>query len=165
MYDNADMPDAFSFRDAMPPALNQGSTPTCVPHACSALYDWMESLKAGAPASYGMSIYNIYDRRQTRPEEGMSFKNALHDLLHIGAVKPDEYKRHDFSNAWRIKEYAMVKNIISLKNCVMMNGPVMIATLVRDLNSARYWNGTGNYGGHAVCCVGWDRKGLIIRNS
>lgn len=59
----------------------------------------------------------------------------------------------------------MVKNIISLKNCVMMNGPVMIATLVRDLNSARYWNGTGNYGGHAVCCVGWDRKGLIIRNS
>lgn len=163
-YDNEELPTAFSYEHVIPKVHDQGSESTCVAHALSATYDWFESLMNSTPKSYNFSIYNIYDRRENKGE-GMSFKNALSILRHYGAVTTKEYRLKDFSYAQTIKEYAMIKNIISLKQSILMNGPCLIATMVKNPNSPEYWKGYQNFGGHAVSCVGWDQTGIIIRNS
>jgi C1A family cysteine protease len=46
-----------------------------------------------------------------------------------------------------------------------MNGPCVAGLYVRDPDADDFWNGSSNYGGHAVAIVGYNKKGFIIRNS
>lgn len=163
-YPNEELPSSFSYKNVIPGVLDQGATSTCVPHSITSIFDWYTSAMEGRPASFNMSIYNVYDRRDN-DGEGMSFKCALHNLLKIGAVTTPEYRKRDFSNALKIQEYAMITNIQSLKYSILLNGPCLIATMVRSMDSPEYWKGYSNYGGHAVSCIGWTDDSLIIRNS
>jgi len=163
-YENQELPNSFSYRGLIPGVLNQGNTSTCVPHAVSSILDWQDSLKNGNPTSFNMSIYNIYDKKDNEGD-GMTFKRALSILKNTGAVTTKEYRKKDYDNAIKIREYAMIKNIFNLKYSILLNGPCLIATMVRDPYSMEYWKGYNNYGGHAVSCVGWDEEGIEIRNS
>lgn len=162
-YENQELPDSFSYEGVIPGVLNQGQTSTCVPHSVSSIMDWYMSLKMGRPTSFNMSIYNIYNRKDNYGD-GMTFKCALSILKNIGAVTAKEYNTNNYNNAVKIREYALIRNLYSLKYSIIMNGPCLIATMVKSMNDD-YWNGTENYGGHAVSCVGWDTTGIIIRNS
>jgi len=54
-----------------------------------------------------------------------------------------------------------------LKSSLFQNGPCYISFPVYNF-SGRFWNqDTGNsmIGGHAVCVVGYNKEGVIIRNS
>lgn len=163
-YENEEIPESFSYKKVIPGVLNQGSNPTCVPHSISSIFDWYSSINNGYPSSFNMSIYNIYDRKDNIGD-GMSFKCALSNLKKIGAVTTNEYNHKDFDNAVFVKEYAMVRNLNTLKYSILLNGPALIATMVRNIDSDEYWKGYGNYGGHAVSCIGWTKDKLIIRNS
>ena len=69
--------------------------------------------------------------------------------------------------AVKIKDFAKIGSSIVMKYSLIINGPGLIAMLVKDDYKTDFWNGSGNYGGHAVSVVGYNdsKSSFIIRNS
>ena len=166
------MPKSYSYLRYMPEVLNQGSNSTCVPHSFSAVYDYYNAMKH--PETYEgnkfdhveMSIEQVY-RARTNAGEGMSFKEALSFCKNTGVVTKEEYKKKDLSNPFKIVDFAKIPSIEIMKRSIIINGPCLIATMVRDPDRDDFWNGYKNFGGHATCVIGYDDniKAFRIRNS
>ena len=69
---------------------------------------------------------------------------------------------------YKIKTYARVDTISGLKTALYQSGPCYIAFPVYD-NRPEFWRKNDpdaeRQGGHAVCVVGYNKTGFIIRNS
>ena len=63
------------------------------------------------------------------------------------------------------ENYAMIGSFLALKYAIIVNGPCIGGLLVKDQVNWDFWNGSENFGGHAIAIVGYDKDGLIIRNS
>lgn len=89
----------------------------------------------------------------------MMFKDALKFLRHNG-VSSDVGKL-------KIDEYALIRNVELIKLAIVMNGPCIGALPVYN-NKKEFWN-PSRYdrflGYHAIAIVGYNKQGLIIRNS
>ena len=94
-----------------------------------------------------IDLTSIFNHGGTK--NGMSFKEALSYLLSIN----------------KIKQFALVHTIDSLKTAIKANGPCVGALPVYDSNRPDFWNGESLLGGHAISIVGWNKTGFIIRNS
>lgn len=166
------LPRAYSYLQYMSPIMDQGSESTCVPHSISAAYDYYnammfpETAKDGKFAPTGIAIHQIYAAK-TNFGEGMSYKEALEFCKKSGVVTEKEYYKKDLSKPRKIYDYARVLSYLTLKQSIVINGPVMIATYVRDLHSPTFWKGNSNYGGHATCLIGYDdnKEAFLLRNS
>lgn len=151
------IPEIFTYRDVMPNILDQGNESICVPCSISGFLNWRENLDNGSKSDNGVDYHGIYDKR-TNEGEGMSFKEAFHILKHEGV---DSGK--GMLNVYR---YALVNNVLDLKKAIVANGPCVGALPVYNY-SREFWNNNNGYfqGGHAICIVGYDKDGFIIRNS
>lgn len=166
------LPASYSYLPFMSPIMDQGSTSTCVPHSISAVYDYYiamnhpELTNNGQFKNSGISIQQIYKSR-TNFGEGMSYKEAFSFCLHKGVVTEQEYKQKKLDNPMKIYMYGRLMSMEVLKRALVANGPCPIATMVRNIDRSDFWNGSGNYGGHATCLVGYSDKkeAFILRNS
>lgn len=153
------LPSEYSYKKYLPKVLNQGNRPICVPCSISSYINWDLNLKDGKKDDHKIDLDAIYDSRSDKSEDnGMTFKDALHFILHKG-VKTSE-------GIFKIKEYSMVGSIEALKAAIVMNGPCIGGLPVYNSASNEFWLKGGSLeGGHAIAIVGYDKEGFIIINS
>ena len=167
------MPKEYSYIDYMSPVLDQGSTSTCVPHAISAVYDYYNAMNgicdpaSGKFISKHIAIQQIYNAK-TNKGDGMSYKEALEFCKNKGVLTENEYrKKTPGALPTKIMNYGKIVKMDAIKKSLLINGPVLIATYVRNMNNANFWEGNDFYGGHATCLVGYSdiEKAFLLRNS
>ena len=153
--DKIELPDEFSWQDAMPPVRNQGMSSTCVCQSLTGILDFYHNEKAGTPnVCNNFSIDELYSIRADKNANGMTFKEALH------------YLRHHGLNGEKILSYSKVNSMAVAKYAIMMFGPIVGGFPVYSGSNPEFWRKRGFFqGGHAVTLVGYTKTGFIIRNS
>lgn len=154
-----EVPEEYDYREFMSKVLDQGSDPICVPCSLSTWLNWRINMNDGSKDDHKVNLKQIF-KNAGGSSEGMTFKAALSFLRHSGvSTNIGEMK---------IGEYAMIKNIVSLKDAIITNGPCFGALPVYDDSGySQFWDKSRGYlkGGHAIAIVGWTREGFVIRNS
>ena len=155
---NNDAIDHYSYRQFLPGVINQGSLSICVPCSCSAYLNWRENIKDGVTKDNKITMMDIYNSK-TNLGDGMTYKEAFRYLRHNGV--------RSSAGVLKIKSYGLVKNILSLKQALIMNGPCFGALPVYS-EKCDFWvkyPGDQLFGYHAISIVGFNKDGFIIRNS
>lgn len=155
---NIGLPKQFSYKKYLPEVLNQGANPICVPCSLSAYINWDINLKDGIENDNKIRVFDIYDNRGHN-ESGMTFKEALKYLQKEG-VKTAK-------GNYQINRYAKVNSTMALKYALILNGPCVGGLPVYDSTATEFWKRVNVEleGLHAVCIVGYNDDGFIIRNS
>lgn len=156
-----ELPNSYNYKKFLPKIINQGQKPICVPCSISAYINWSENIETGKNKNdNNVNLLDIYKHRTNEGDEGMSFKDALNYLRHNG-VETD-------NGIYKINRYAKIGSIVPLKQALIANGPCVGGLPVYDSNRCDFWNklyGEEFQGGHAISIVGYNEKGIIIRNS
>lgn len=155
---NIGLPKQFSYEKYLPEVLNQGSNPICVPCSLSAYINWDMNLKDGSEKDNKVKVFDIFNSRG-HDGEGMTFKEALKYLQKEG-VKTAK-------GNYKINRYAKINSTLALKFALILNGPCVGGLPVYNSTITDFWEkGSGDFEGlHAVCIVGYNDEGFIIRNS
>lgn len=173
------LPDKFSLTDHLQTPRSQGARGTCASFAASALKECQESIDC--EFSQYMSPEFIYFHRENKPSAGMFGRDVMKILQKIGSIPDYLYQYQSKDNiattpseelykqaaGYQIESYAQVTTIEDTKHALMNNGPCYISFPVYK-HRPEFWRGGKDEkpeGGHAVCIVGWNSNGFIIRNS
>lgn len=152
------IPNHYSYKRFLPPVLDQGANPICVPCSVSSYLNWRENLKNRSKKDNKIDYFEIYDSKATEGE-GMTFKEAFYYLRHHGVSSK--------AGNLEIEEYSFVGSALLLKFALVLNGPCLGALPVYN-NTPEFWikrTGDRLEGYHAIAIVGYDKNGFIIRNS
>jgi len=172
-----ELPDKCDMSGRMKPVRNQGNEGTCVAFATAAV---KESEEFGEEV---LSPRFIYDRVGL-PGGGAYPRDAMKVLCDEG-ICPESCQPYyanvnnrpcdralELAKPNKIKAYARLTTLEEMKQCLVQNGPFMIAVKVTDKWYGIGVNGViedgGNVvGGHAIVFVGYDdNTGMVkIRNS
>ena len=158
--ESMDLPEEYSYVDFMSKVLDQGQDPICVACSVSAYINWKKNMETGTKEDHflGISQLRKFFNSAGGGPDGMTFKEALRYLRHNGIETKD-------GNV-KIREYCLVKNLLSLKYALIMNGPCLGGLPVYETSGDKFWRDGGRFvGGHAISIVGWTRTGFIVRNS
>lgn len=137
------------FKYNMPPVLDQGQLPICVPCAISAFLNWDINLKDGkSDRDNNIDLMAIF-KGGNGCAQGMEIKKALQYL----------------KGQNQITSYATIGSPLVLKSAILLNGPCVGGLMVRDDNKVNFWEGNSNLGGHCISIIGWDEDNFLIRNS
>ena len=153
-----EIPETYTYRNVLPPILNQGNQQICVPCTLSAYLNWKENLKNGSNIDNKIKIMDIYKNRSNY-SEGMSYKDAF-KFLKTKGVKSE-------NGTLKINSYGKINSSMMLKYALIMNGPCFGALPVYSDN-CEFWRQRHREdleGYHAIALVGYDENGIIIRNS
>ena len=155
---NIGLPKQFSYKKYLPEVLDQGNEPICVPCSLSAYINWDINLKDGSEKDNKIKLFDIFNSRG-HDGEGMTFKEALKYLQKEG-VKTSK-------GNYLINRYAKINSTLALKFALILNGPCVGGLPVYNSTITDFWEkGSGDFEGlHAVCIVGYNDEGFIIRNS
>ena len=139
-----DIPEEYDYSEYCELRIrNQGSTSRCVPFSISTMLECM---------NYEAIDYDlIYNSRPNYPEDGMKIRDGL------------KYLKKTYNDPFF--QYFRLSSVWHIKNNIIANGPCILALPVKDIESTLFWKGTGDFGGHAICCVGYNKEGLILQNS
>ena len=177
----AAVPSTLDLRAQMPPVRSQGSRGTCAAFAAAAIKEWQEHADSGYKAY--MSPEFIYQNRTNKPNRGMLASDVMRILAELGTCPEEELayqsKDRDLELAdevkesaarFRVAECARVNTIDGLKTALYQSGPCYIGMPVYGASalgrSPEFWRANGaRTGGHALCVVGYTKKGFILRNS
>lgn len=168
------------------PVLNQGANCDCVAHAIAVAtaYGQCKAQKKFNDFSRGY----IYGNRRVLDwqGEGMFIRQALKNFNHDGdclnttfpyrgsypemkakiAEKPQEYS--EAASKSKLINYFRLYSEREIKKAIMLQGAVVLGMPVYK-NFSTYVKlpveGDVKRGGHAMCCVGWNKDGWIIQNS
>lgn len=163
------LPKSYELQNFVSKVENQGNKPKCVSVSISTMMEWIIGVDRGTKLE--LSTDFLFDNRPDKSLEGMVPSEALNMLLKLGIPEHKVYKSNnqdlilDNASMNKIKYYAKVNNLQSMKSAIIANGPVLTCMMVRDPERPEFWLGNGNYGGHAVVAVGWDNDSFIIQNS
>jgi len=168
-------PDALDLRKDLQPIRDQGSQGTCAAQTSACMKEWQE--KKDVDFDEHMSPQFIYNNRENQTDEGMYSRDVMRILHKIGSCPEKEYpyetdapiteSLEEIAKKYTIKGYASVGTIDALKKALIKSGPCYIAVPVYNYGM-RMWKpeqGDRMQGGHAMCIVGYTKKGFIIRNS
>lgn len=168
------------------PVLNQGSNSDCVPHAIATAtaYGQYKAEKKYNDMSRG---YLYGNRKLTDTQgEGMIIRQALKNYNHDGnclnskfpyrgsypamkakiAEKPEEYAEE--ANNHKLINYFRLYSEKEIKKAIMRQGAVVLGMTIFDNFGTHIKVPDKNAekrGGHAMCCIGWNKDGWIIQNS
>lgn len=168
------------------PVINQKNTSSCVAHALAVATAYGQYKTSGTYENLSRG-YIYGNRRGTDYQgEGMHTRQALKQLNHCGdclqttfpylgtypemkakiAEKSDEYAEKASSHT--IKNYFRMYTESEVKRALMNQGAVVVAVTVYDSFTTHIPLPSSEdkiRGGHAMCCVGWNKEGWILQNS
>ena len=179
------VPKVLDFRKDFNPVRDQGIQGSCYAFAASAMKEWEE--KQDYQFNGYMSPQFLYNNRSNLYDgndydnDGMFSRDVMKLLSTIGICPENEYrygrietkdkipkKIYEDAKINRIKSYARIYTIDEMKKSLCMHGPCLITIPVYD-HSIRMWKKSypnqQMIGGHAMCVVGYNERGMIIRNS
>ena len=172
------LPEILDYRNVYNdyfPVFDQGSQGSCLACSGTGMRQYQECLDTGLLKK--LSEQFVYNNREDTSEEGMYMQDLMRILYKIGICLNDlcEYgnTRKPTEAAYKdalkrlTQGYASVNTIAEFKTALYTQGPCVIAVSVYNYTE-RMWvqrPGEGFLGGHAMCCVGYNKEGFIIRNS
>ena len=179
------IPDKIDYRSDLQQIRDQGSQGSCYAQATACMKEWQEKKDNGfneymSPQFFYNNRPNKYDIDPTN-DDGMFGRDVMKILTDVGICRESVYRYgriepkskipqnvYDEAKRYRIKSYAQVDNLVTLKECLCKNGPCLITFPVYNYGP-RFWKKpslfTSKTGGHAVAIVGYTEDGFIIRNS
>lgn len=169
----AGLPPTLDLRPMLPPVRDQGATSTCAAHTAACMKEWQERVDTGFVGH--MSPEFVYGFRANAPDAGMTGRDTM-DILHKKGIcseemfwetEPADPVRLAAARGYQIAEYAQVLTIAGLKEALCRAGPCYAAFPLFHYG-AQFFKPEGDQpmqGGHAVCVVGYDAAGFILRNS
>ena len=169
------------------PILNQGSVGSCVAHALATTMAYGE-LHSARGVSTNWSRGFIYGNRALLDYsgEGMIARQALKQLQKEGdcvyntfpwnekypsvksRIEVHEDKYHTEAKKYTIKSYFRCYDETEIKTTIMKQGAVLLcmptySTFQKNVPLPE--PNDKSTGGHAMCCVGWNKDGWIVQNS
>lgn len=187
IYDNVDndkLPTILDYRSNLLPIRNQGSQGTCYAQSVACMKEWQEKNDYNldeylSPQFFYNNRDNLYDLDENN-NSGMFGRNVMKLLCKIGICLEKSYPygliehKNNISdycykeaNEHKIKGYASINSIESLKKSLKYNGLCLIAFPIYNYTS-QMWIKRNNdtfLGGHAMTVVGYLEDCFIIRNS
>lgn len=173
-----DFPETLDYRTELPPAWDQGMEGACSAFAAAGMKQWQEFKDYGLLDELSKSF--VYNLRSNKPSPGMFPRDTMSILQKYGIPRNSIFKKEwdninkipksviEEAYNHRIVGYARVSTIDGLKKSLYKNGPCYGAFPVYKTDT-QFWKPsfgkTTIIGGHAVCIVGYNEKGFIIRNS
>ena len=171
----AELPKVYDLRNQLQEIRNQGPYSTCAGHSAACIKEWQEYKDINFKGY--MSPQFIYNNRYNQNSDGMYSRDVMKILNKIGIVTEKEYpytseykisdELYNKAKKFKIKGYATVTTVEGLKKALVKNGPCYFTVPVYNYGR-RMWKpsqGDKSLGGHAMCCVGYNKQGFIIRNS
>lgn len=172
------LPKRFDMRHRLTEPRNQGYQGTCAAQVAACMKEWQE--RKDVDFSGHMSPQFIYNNRQNQMSTGMYGRDVMNILKNIGCCSEEAYpyerlelaseidqKYYVEASNYKIKSYARVNTIDTLKRALITNGPCYISFPVYNYTN-KMWKqhkGEKKLGGHAMTVVGYDKTGFIVRNS
>ena len=173
------LPKTFDFKHKLNPARNQGIQGTCGAQVAACMKEWQERKNDFFSGTH-MSPQFVYNLRANKDSLGMYGRDVMRILQKKGICEESVYPYGKIETSddidhgvikaaetFKIKGYARIYKIDTLKRALIMNGPCYISFPVYNLTS-RMWiqhEGEKKLGGHAMTVVGYDKTSFIIRNS
>lgn len=150
-------PTSYKLEDGI--IYNQRDTPYCAPFVIKSIINYQYKIFKDSIIS--IDEKDLYSKRNRRiANEGMSPKDCFEILKNIGV------KTNINNKIVKILKYEKLTNIASIKQAILLNGPVFFALTVRDSNNfTEFWKGENVIGGHAIAAIGWNNSGIILKNS
>lgn len=180
------LPKTFDYRKDLLPVRNQGRQGSCFAFSIAAMKQWQEFKEHGLQEYFSPQFFydnrsNAYDNNPDN-DEGMTSRDAMKLLKTIGicfeADYPYNYAKktrdeippeiYEKAKNFTIRSYARIYSIDDLKKSLFINGPCIITVPVYSYTH-QMWKpqhkGQSHNGGHAMCVVGYNKEGFILRNS
>lgn len=145
---------SYSYREFMGSVKDQGQTNTCVAQSIGSVVEWFWKTSR-QPGSF--DIDELYSRRSTSGDMGMSFKEALTSLVDVG-----------FSHSGvteRLYSFVILRARSLMEAFLVADGPFIMGLPVYDSSKDDFWHGGSLEGYHAVVCTGFSQDGLELLNS
>ena len=177
------IPTVLDLRSDLQPIRNQGNQGTCYAQTVACVKEWQEKKDSGfdeymSPQFFYNNRTNNHDDNPSN-DDGMFGRDVMELMRQVGICRETNYpygviqKRYDIPQScfeeakkYRIKNYARIEDMGSLKESLVKNGPALIAFPTYNLGPY-FWRNIGEprRGGHAVTVVGYNQFGFILRNS
>lgn len=178
--DELKLPKELDLRKDLQPIRSQGKQGSCVAQAGSCMKEWQEKQDVGLNEYFSPQF--IYNYRSIYPKSGMYGRDLMKILTEKGCCREiyfpygTDKDKNDTSTIakrdalnYKIKSYALVNTIDGVKKALYKNGPCVILLPTYPDAGNTFWKprnpGDKRKGGHAVTIVGYNKKGLILRNS
>jgi hypothetical protein len=178
-------PESFKLDEVT--VKNQGSTGSCVAHACSSVVEFHNKRQEGTNTVFSTEFIYGYRPAGYYVGEGMYIRNALKTLRELGdcplsdlrgnqkcpeAMKNVEAKLEELKDKaypHRISTYAKVESIDEIKQALMNFGYVVVSMpWYKDYklkNGVYTFTSEETSGYHCVVIYGWDERGWLVHNS
>lgn len=179
------LPDTFQLQEVT--VKNQGSTGSCVAHACSSIVEYFNSKQENNDTVFSTEFIYGYRPEGYYVGEGMYIREALKTLQKVGVCPLDMLKGNnncleamknvseklddlvDHAYPHRISTYLKVKTVREIKEALYKHGYVIISMPWHKdykLKDGVYtYSSDETRGNHAVVIYGWNEKGWLIQNS
>ena len=177
------LPSTLDLRPGLPAIRDQGEQGTCSAQTAACMKEWQEKVDVGF--RHHMSPQFVYNLRENYGSEGMTPRDTMKILYHIGIVPESDYPYNssfedldpstmkpsliETASKYKISGYATIGALDALKKALLANGPCYIAFSVYNPQKMEFWKpdypNQQSLGGHAVTVVGWTKDAFIIRNS
>ena len=166
---------------------NQGSTSSCVAHACSSIIEYHNTRQEGSDVVFSTEFIYGYRPFGYYVGKGMFLRNALRTIQKIGDCPVADFKgNHEYKEAMsnvkakeeelkqlayphRISSYARVRTVADIKKALMDYGYVLVSMpwhVDYKLKDGVYtYSSKKKRGYHAVVIYGWNEKGWLVQNS
>ena len=157
------IPASYLIPTPLPPILNQGNTPMCVAFSTSALKSYEDRRDQGQFFNFDEAAFF---RAIGGGSNGAILRDAFVRMLGTGypVVNVGQAGSH------KIKAYyAVPKTKADIQQAILAFGPLVLATpwaysWMNPINGVLPAPGS-SAGGHAIAVIGWDYRGLRLRNS
>lgn len=180
-----EFPESFMLPEVT--VKNQGSTGSCVAHACSSVVEFHNKRQEGTDVVFSTEFIYGYRPAGYYVGEGMYIRNALKTLREIGdcpvadlkgnhkcpeAMKVVEARLEELKDKaypHRISTYAKVNTVDEIKQALMNFGYVVISMpWYKDykLKDGVYSHSSDETSGyHCMVIYGWNEQGWLVHNS
>lgn len=166
---------------------DQGSTGSCVAHACSSVIEFHNKRQKANDTIFSTEFIYGYRPLGYYVGEGMYLRDALKTIQKVGDVplttlrgnhecpeameaveaNIEEYKDIAYPN--RVSTYMRVNSEQDIKQALMKYGPVLVSmpwhATYKLKNGVYTYEGTTTRGNHCVFIYGWDERGWLVHNS
>ena len=180
-----EFPASFSLPEVS--VKDQGSTGSCVAHACSSVIEYHNKRQEGTDIVFSTEFIYGYRPLGYYVGSGMYIRDALKTIQKVGDCpltylrgnheyaeaieivdsKLDELKEHAYPH--RISTYVTVKTEAEIKQALMDFGYVVVSMPWHNdyklKNGVYTYTSDENCGYHCVVIYGWDERGWLVLNS